>query len=259
MNVIKHFVEATIKAFGRGRINKVLNCADIKFEIAKSGATYYDYYWHKANKKIDLRTIGDFWEVATRVIKEKKTFLYYDRLFTLWQGILSLNSSDCSIAEIGTYKGGSARFIIETLNKNKYKNKFFVFDTFKGHSVVDERVDGRHKIGNFGDTSYEEVKTYLNAPDVVIYEGNFLDTSQFIDRIFNFGMVHIDVDVYPVTKFCLEFFEKHTIPGSLIIIDDYGNNNCKGLKKAVDEYICTHSYFKMFYLLTGQALLIKYC
>jgi hypothetical protein len=70
-------------------------------------------------------------------------------------------------------------------------------------------------------------------------------------------MVHIDVDVYPVTKFCLEFFEKRTIPGSILIIDDYGNNYCKGLKKAVDEYLRANYHFKMFYLLTGQALLVK--
>jgi hypothetical protein len=53
-------------------------------------------------------------------------------------------------------------------------------------------------------------------------------------------MVHIDVYVYPVTKFCLEFFEKRTIPGSIFIIDDCGSKYCKGLKKTVDEYLKTN-------------------
>jgi len=257
MNIVKLVVENTIKIIGRRNINRLLNFADVKYEIAKSGATYYSYYWHSAKKKIDLRAIPDFWEAATNVIEDKTTFMRYDRLFTLWQGVLSLKSSDCPIAEIGTYKGGSAKFIIETLNSNNYKNQFWVFDTFEGHAVVDERVDGWHEVGNFGDTSYEAVKAYLNAPQVVIHKGNFLETAQLIDHIANFGMVHIDVDVYPVTKFCLEFFEKRTIPGSIIIIDDYGSKYCKGLKKAVDEYLQTNPPFKMFYLLTGQALLVK--
>ena len=47
------------------------------------------------------------------------------------------------------------------------------------------------------------------------------------------------------------------MPGSIVIIDDYGNNYCKGLTKAVDEYTGASSDFKMFYLLTGQALMIK--
>jgi hypothetical protein len=257
MNILKKAVETPIKIIGRHRINRLLNRADAKFEIAKRGATYYDYYWRKANKKIDLKTIPDFREIAASVIEEKRTFLDYDRLYTLWQGVLSLESADYPIAEIGTYKGGSAKFIIEALNKYNFKNKFYVFDTFEGHAVVDEKVDEWHKVGSFDETSYEEVKAYLNAPGVTIHKGNFLETAQLIEHIPNFGMVHIDVDVYPVTKFCLEFFEKRTIPGSTLIIDDYGNNYCKGLKKAVDEYLRANSHFKMFYLLTGQALLIK--
>jgi hypothetical protein len=82
MNVIKTVVEKAIKGIGRHRINRLLNRADIKFEIAKRGATYYDYYGRKANKKIDLKTIPDFCEIATKVIEEKRTFLYYDRLYT---------------------------------------------------------------------------------------------------------------------------------------------------------------------------------
>jgi hypothetical protein len=257
MNVIKTVVEKAIKGIGRHRINRLLNRADIKFEIAKRGATYYDYYWRKANKKIDLKTIPDFCEIATKVIEEKRTFLHYDRLYTLWQGVLSLKSSDCAVAEVGAYKGGSAKFITEALNKNDCTNDFFVFDTFEGHAVVDERIDGWHEVGNFGETSYEEVKAYLNDPHVTICKGNFLETAQRIEHIQDFGLVHIDVDVYPVTKFCLEFFEKRTSIGSLMIIDDYGNNYCKGLKQAVNEYICDNSNFKMFYLLTGQALLVK--
>jgi len=69
--------------------------------------------------------------------------------------------------------------------------------------------------------------------------------------------VHIDVDVHPVTTFCLEFFKHRTVPGSILIIDDYGNLSCKGLKKAVDDFVQANSLFKMIYLLTGQALLIK--
>ena len=70
-------------------------------------------------------------------------------------------------------------------------------------------------------------------------------------------MVHIDVDVYPVTKFCLEFFADHTIPGSVIIVDDYGFITCKGAKKATDEFVAANPNFKLFHLVTGQALVLK--
>ncbi|MGD9057373.1 MAG: class I SAM-dependent methyltransferase [Desulfobacterales bacterium] len=257
MNVIKTVVEKTIKGIGRRRINRVLNRCDVKFEIAKRGATYYDYYWRKAFKKMDLKTIPDFSGIAAKVIAEKRTFLDYDRLYTFWQAVLSLKSSDSPIAEIGTYKGGSAKFILDALNHFQLTNPFYVFDTFEGHAVVDEQVDGPHTVGQFCETSYEEVKVYLNAPNVAVHKGNFLETARQIEHLDNFGIVHIDVDVYPVTRFCLEFFEKRTMPGSILIIDDYGNNYCKGLQKAVNEFTGANSDFKLIYLLTGQALLIK--
>lgn len=257
MSMIKTVVEKTVKAIGRKRINRFLNRNDVKFELAKRGTNYYDYYWRKAFKKLDLKTIPDFSEIAAQVIAEKRTFLDYDRLYTLWQAVAGLESSDQPIAEVGAYRGGSAKFILQALQKTNLTNELHVFDTFEGHAVVEEQVDGQHAVGQFSDTSYEEVRAYLEAPNVVVHKGNFLETARHIEHISNFGIVHIDVDVYPVTKFCLEFFAKRTIGGSILIIDDYGNNNCKGLKKAVDEYTVTNSEFVMIYLLTGQALMVK--
>ena len=257
MYIIKKLINFVLKGIGIDRINRLFRRANVRYEIARKGATYYNYYWHKAKKKIDLRDFNDFWETATRIIQDQRTNHYYDRLYVLWQTVLNLPSSDWPVAEIGSYKGGTAKFIRESLRMNGYKNEFFVFDTFEGHAVVDERWDGRHYVGNFSDTSYEDVKAYLNAPEISIHKGNFLETAQLIDQITNFGLVHIDVDVYPIIKFCLEFFEKHTMPGSIIVVDDYGNRQCRGAKMAVDEYAADNPHFQMFYFLSGQALLVK--
>jgi O-methyltransferase len=257
MYIIKKLINFILKGIGIDRINRLFKRADVRYEIARKGATYYNYYWHKAKKKIDLRDFNDFWETATRIIQDGKTEHYYDRLFVLWQAVQNLPSSDYPVVEVGTYKGGTAKFISEALRINGYRNKFFIFDTFDGHAVVDERWDGKHYVGNFSDTSYEDVKNYLNAPEISIHKGNFLETAQLIDQITNFGLVHIDVDVYPAIKFCLEFFEKHTMPGSIIVVDDYGNRQCRGAKMAVDEYAADNPHFQMFYFLSGQALLVK--
>lgn len=239
------------------RINGVLNRLGVKYEIVKRGAIYYNYYWKQAHKKIDLKKMPGFGEVAAKIIQDQTTLLDYDRLYTLWQAVLRLPSISCPLVEIGTYRGGSARFIIESLEKNGFPNKFFVFDTFEGHALVDPSIDGSHRVGTFANTSYERVKAYLSAPNVTLYKGNFLETADQIKEISNFGMVHIDVDVYPVTKFCLEFFASRTIPGSVIVVDDYGFITCKGAKKAVDEFVSSNSSFNLFHLLTGQALIQK--
>jgi O-methyltransferase len=238
-------------------INKLLKLLGINYVIVKEKTIYYKYLWYNADKKIDLKKLPGFSGIACRVIEDQTTLLNYDRLYTLWQAVCHIPSSDLPLAEIGTYRGGSAKFIMETLKQNGHENPFYVFDTFEGHAFVDESIDGEHHIGTFADTSYEKVKAYLRSTNVIIYKGDFLKTAGHIEKIKNFGMVHIDVDVYPVTKFCLDFFAGRTIPGSVIIVDDYGFITCQGAKKATDEFIRSNANFKLFHLVTGQALVLK--
>lgn len=257
MKISKKLLKKAFKKIGVERINNYLKTQGIKYELAKKGANYYYYYWHKANKKIDLKNISPFWDIAKTIIESKKTSLYFDRLYTLWQAVSNIAFSSSPIAEIGTFRGGSAKFMLEAIKAHNQNNRLFVFDTFTGHVAVDKTLDGKHELGLFSDTSYEEVKNYLSAPNVVVHKGDFRETCKDIEHLTNFELVHIDVDVYPVTNFCLEFFKNRVTPGGTIIVDDYGNLNCKGLKLAVDNFVTTNNNFTLFYLLTGQALLTK--
>jgi hypothetical protein len=257
MNFTKLTIEKLISTIGKKKINRFLSRNDIKFEIARQGASHYRYYWQSALKNKDLREYTNFWHLATNIIQEKRTFLKYDRLFTFWQILMRLPFADDPIVEIGTYRGGSAKFLFHAIKQFNLNCPLYVFDTFEGHVNVNEDLDGRHTIGCFNDTTYEDVKKYIDAPEISIIPGDFCETAEQIKQFKNFGMIHIDVDVYPVTKFCLEFFEPRTKPGSVIVIDDYGNNACKGLRKAVDEFVQANACFSMHYLLTGQALLTR--
>jgi predicted O-methyltransferase YrrM len=257
MNFTKLTIEKLISTIGKKKINRFLSRNDIKFEIARQGASHYRYYWQSALKNKDLREYTNFWHLATNIIQEKRTFLKYDRLFTFWQILMRLPFADDPIVEIGTYRGGSAKFLFHAIKQFNLNCPLYVFDTFEGHVNVNEDLDGRHTIGCFNDTTYEDVKKYIDAPEISIIPGDFCETAEQIGQFDNFGLVHIDVDVYPVTKFCLEFFKPRTKPGSVIVIDDYGNNACEGLKKAVDEFAQESACFSMHYLLTGQALLTR--
>jgi O-methyltransferase len=238
-------------------VNKLLNLFGI--EVVRKGCMYYKYYWERAYKKIDLKKIPVFSEIAARVIEDKTTYLDYDRLYTLWQFVNCIDSDEQAIVEVGTYWGGSAWFIAESLRRVDRENTFFVFDTFEGHLVVDESVDGEHRVSEgFSDVSYEKVKSYLSVfSNLVLTKGDFLKTSSLLDDVKSFTLVHIDVDVYPVTKYCLEFFKDRMITGGVIIVDDYGVNTCRGVQKAVDEFISANNNLKLIHLLTGQAVILR--
>jgi hypothetical protein len=222
-------------------------------------AAKYDYYWHKAYKKIDVRTLAGFGPLADKAIAAHRTGMRHDRLYTLWQAVSALPDRNHAIVEVGTFRGGSARFIGEALRWHNRSNPFFVCDTFEGHTVVDQALDGPHRVGQqFVGTSVDEVKTYLaDLANIVVIAGDFRHTSTALDAHAPFALVHVDVDVYPITSHSLRFFASRLIPHGLIVVDDYGFTTCRGAKQAVDEFVACHPEFRMFHLLTGQALLVR--
>ncbi|MEX0591886.1 MAG: TylF/MycF/NovP-related O-methyltransferase, partial [Nitriliruptoraceae bacterium] len=129
-------------------------------------------------------------------------------------------------------------------------------DTFAGHAAVDADLDGEHaQEDKFADVSADEVRDYLDGESVEVVAGDIMETA---DRIPGgaIGFLHLDVDVYPPTKFCLDHFSSQMPVGSMIVVDDYGFVTCAGAKQAVDEFIDDHPNWRRLHLITGQALLV---
>jgi O-methyltransferase len=216
------------------------------------------YYLSGAAKKLDLRAIAGFSDLARTVIAEGRTAMDYDRLYTLWQAVQGAPEG-YPIAEVGAYLGGSARFIAETLRQSGRPPRFYVCDTFAGHPRVAPEIDVVHRAAEkFQDTSVERVAAYLgDAANIEIVAGDIVDTSARLAHEPAFGFVHVDVDVYPATRFCLRFFAPRLARGGVMVVDDYGFITCPGAKQAVDEFIAASREFRLFHLLTGQAVLFR--
>lgn len=215
-------------------------------------------YVQNAWKKVDIRALDEFGPIAGEIIAEGQTAMSYDRLYTIWQA-LRRAPQNTIFAEVGSYRGGSAKFIAETLRRAGRADALFVCDTFAGHARVDPGLDGPHDVGGkFTDTSVEAVTAYLASyPNVRMLVGDFVQTSAQIASTGSFGCVHIDVDVYEATAFCLRFFAPRLAPGAVMIVDDYGFLTCVGARKAVEEFVAEEPTFRFLHLLTGQAVVYR--
>ncbi|MCX6682557.1 MAG: class I SAM-dependent methyltransferase [Methanoregula sp.] len=134
------------------------------------------------------------------------------------------------IAEVGVYKGGSAKIICAA----KGDKHLHLFDTFEGLPKVED-VDMVWPFyeGKFA-TSYQGVKDYLSTEyNVFFYKGIFPDTSGPV-RAKSFSFVNLDVDTYESTRRCLEFFYTRMSTGGIIISHDY--LTAPGVQKAFDEF-----------------------
>lgn len=187
-----------------------------------------------------------------RISDELKDNCYLDseERYTIYSSIKSLSKLDGDIAEVGVYKGGSAKLICE-IKENK---KLYLFDTFEG--LPDTSKDDLVKKGWLSETSLEKVRMYLgNYSDVVFFKGLFPQTAQSISDS-KFSFVHLDTDTYQSTFDGLVFFWPRMISGGRIVSHDYNASDVMGVKKAFTEFFKDQQE-KIIEIADTQVMVIK--
>jgi len=227
--------------------------------VARVAELQGSYYLSGARKKIDVAAVPGFADAAARIKADGRSGMHLDRLYTLWQAVQQAPAGP--IVEVGAYQGGSAKFIAESFLTRGMAPRFFVCDTFSGHARTDDVFDTvtHREGGKFLNTSPESVAAYLAPhPNVEVVVGDIIDTAPArLAEEPAFALVHVDVDVYPPTEFCLRFFAPRLARGALLVVDDYGFITCPGAKKAVDDFVAAHPEFGMWHLLSGQAVVYR--
>jgi len=181
------------------------------------------------------------------------TLVDKERCFIIYQLIQQAASLQGAVAEVGVFKGGTARLLAEGL-KAQHKD-LYLFDTFEGMPPTDPRWD-THQKGDFKDTSLEAVKSFLSGFNKVhFFKGIFPESAKPIEEL-KFSLVHIDVDIFSSVVDSCGFFYPRMEKGGMIIFDDYGRLSCPGVKVAVDEFFSGKPE-KPCYLPTGQCLIFR--
>jgi predicted O-methyltransferase YrrM len=135
------------------------------------------------------------------------------------------------IAEVGTFRGASAKLIAESRLKDS--RTMHLFDTFEGLPETKE-IDRSVFTEKQFVAPYNAVSEYLKPyKNVRFYKGLFPGTATAVSST-RFSFVHLDADLYQSTKDGLEFFYPRMEKGGVILIHDYVNG--PGVKKAVDEF-----------------------
>ncbi|MGH7605410.1 MAG: TylF/MycF/NovP-related O-methyltransferase [Gemmatimonadaceae bacterium] len=130
------------------------------------------------------------------------------------------------LVEVGVYKGGSATRLAEVAREQN--RMLFLFDTFTGIPTADPEVD-HHKIGDFGDTTLEAVRSAI--PEAIFKPGIFPET--LTDDVGPIALAHIDCDQYASVKACCAAIAPRMVSGGVMVFDDY--DVLPGAKKAVEE------------------------
>jgi len=152
------------------------------------------------------------------------------------------------IMEFGTWVGQNLvvfenlRAIYEPFNQSR---RIIAFDTFTGYTAVSE-ADGASKIITGGGYALpEKYKAYLETLIDWHEKNNVLghikkhaviegDVTETVPHFFSehpetiIALAYFDLALYKSTKACLEAIRPHLLPGSVIMLDEFGNRDYPG-------------------------------
>lgn len=150
-----------------------------------------------------------------RIRRDRKMLLTTLEAYQLYAGAMAVRKIPGDAAEVGVYRGASAKLIRLALPEKR----LHLFDTFEGLPEP-EAIDGNFPPGRFA-CGLDEVKGYFGSePNTHFHVGVFPDSGAAVqDR--SFAFVHLDMDLYKGTLAALHWFYSRMSPGGVIIGHDY--------------------------------------
>jgi hypothetical protein len=202
------------------------------------------------------RPMDEFTEILGTGVLDA-TVVDLSRLYLLYQWLGTTLDLEGDCAEIGCYRGGTAKLTSEVLLRHRPDAALHLFDTFEG-MPEQFSLDEVGMRGAFADTSLGQVKGLLsNNPAVNFYPGIFPATLPAGFESKRFRFVHIDVDIETSVMDCLTFFYPRMVAGGVIVIDDYGHPNCPGATRAVERFFRNDPHRIIHMPLRSSAVVVK--
>lgn len=166
-----------------------------------------------------------------RVKAERELLLTHVEAEQLINALRATENVAGEIAEVGTYRGASARLLRQYGAPRK---TLHVFDTFAGLPQPGDH-DAQFLKGQFA-SELADVRAYLGEAGMEYHVGRCPESADERVRAMRFSFVHIDVDLYQSTLDCLEFFYPRMSAGAILLSHDFGADRAPGVVKAFAEY-----------------------
>jgi O-methyltransferase len=173
------------------------------------------------------------------------------------------NNIKGDFVECGVGKGIIATTIVNYLDFNKLKKKFYLIDTYSGIPIDNNLKNKELKVAKFlNDLHFEGdyydiiKKNFKSFPKVKLIKGKIPEILKKIN-INKVSFLHLDMNNSYAEINAAKFFFKKISKGGLILLDDYCNGELfREIKNSWDNYAKLNN-FNILSLPTGQGLIIK--
>jgi hypothetical protein len=198
-------------------------------------------------EKIDIWDAENVFHLKSDPSRLKKIVAHYE-LFKKIQNV------EGDFLEFGVFKGASfLRFATFSEIFENQNRQFFGFDSFEKFPRDDIKLDSDNEfISRFEEASGDPIgkekleelinnKQFTTPENIKLIKGNVFETvPAFLENNQNIKLacIHLDMDVYEPTKYCLDLLFPFLQENGIIICDDY--NQVDGATKAFDEFSEKH-------------------
>lgn len=184
-----------------------------------------------------------------RIKSEKRLLQAFHQAYNLVRAVEATRTIPGDLAEVGVYRGGSAKLICEV----KAGRTLHLFDTFEGLPAVRSTDAPLFREGHYSAPSVDEVKTYLRGyANLAFHVGLFPETADPV-RETMFSFVHLDVDLVQSTEDCLAFFYPRMNPGGIFLSQDYGFS---GVREVINTFFADRPE-PIMELCSTQCMIVK--
>jgi len=188
--IIKWMGTTTLLSIPRGYVG-----SSLAYYYSSRGKSIYDF--PSLIRATDPTVIA----LIKQIRQESDMLLSDEDAYLIYTTVKKTEKLDGEVAEVGVYKGGSAKLI-----RAATKKPLHLFDTFEGLPEISAKDNPEQMEKGEYSASLESVKSYLkNYPNVHFYKGLFPATTEPVG-VKKFSFVHLDVDLYKSTLDCLKFF-----------------------------------------------------
>lgn len=172
-------------------------------------------------------------------------------------------TDECNFVECGVGDGFSAFYTLrEIRDKENFlsKSKMYLFDSWgpmREEDLLDSEIESKDR---YSELKLSSTKNNLKEfEDLIVYHKGYIpevfyEIPKPLDSII---YMHIDLNSTKPTIDSLEYFFPKLVSGGVILFDDYGWNNHKDTKHAVDDFFKDKSG-TLLHLPTAQAIFYKH-
>jgi hypothetical protein len=187
------------------------------------------------------------WLYRTRVIRYETTLYAHHGIDDLVSQLTLALDLDGDIVECGSSRGGASLIMAEAAKKARARKTIYAFDSFEGFDraeLAKETAAGLARVSEraFTSTSYQYVTRKIQrlgyAGTIVPVKGYFQHTLPNLHSTWCFAL--IDCDLRDSLSFCAETIWPQLIGGGRIVFDDYADDQFRGARLGIDEFVHRH-------------------